>query len=222
MPSGEPHLATRLYLSVACHELERDQTLPRRLEELCRRLDVACVNLELPLASEPDVAALVHRLQELGIAVLAGIDQIALMATAGGPDLEALGAQLAIARRLGCDGVHLPGDERLFAPARASLPADAIIGAQCAGSRHQAMVFGELGADYVAFAGASDQVLDLVAWWQELFEVPCVAWHVADVELLDGLLRLPADFIGLAPTLWDDEAAIGLLAGHCAQSHAAS
>jgi thiamine-phosphate pyrophosphorylase len=84
------------------------------------------------------------------------------------------------------------------------------------------MVFGELGADYVAFAGAPETVLELVEWWQELFEVPCVAWHADDAALVDRLLGLPADFIGLAPHLWNDAATIAGLPDHGARSAAAS
>lgn len=205
--------ATRIYLSVpAATPLRAGGAAASQLAALAAQLDVACVNLALPLADEGDAAALVRSLQNKGIAVLAGIDPFALLAAPGGPDLDVLRQQAALARRLGCDGLHLPGDERLIAAARAVLPADAIIGVACGTSRHQAMLAGEAGADYVAFAGASEAVADILVWWQELFEVPCVAWHVDDPALLDELLRLPAEFIAPAPVLWDDADVIARLA----------
>ena len=63
------------------------------------------------------------------------------------------------------------------------------------------MVLGELGADYVAFApaGADAEVRaarrDLLAWWAELFEVPCVAWDVADAGEGRELVLAGADFL---------------------------
>ena len=58
---------------------------------------------------------------------------------------------VALAKRLGADGVHLgqgDGDPR---EARAELGATAQIGVTCHDSRHLAMEAGEGGADYVAF-----------------------------------------------------------------------
>ena len=62
---------------------------------------------------------------------------------------------------------------------RRSLGAERLIGASCGLSRHAAMVAGEAGADYVLFgslaARTGDQVVELVAWWSELFVLPCAA-----------------------------------------------
>ncbi len=58
---------------------------------------------------------------------------------------------IALARRLGADGVHLgqlDGDPR---DARRILGPAAQIGITCHDSRHLAMEAGEAGADYVAF-----------------------------------------------------------------------
>ncbi|MFX7144806.1 thiamine phosphate synthase, partial [Acinetobacter baumannii] len=57
---------------------------------------------------------------------------------------------IALAKRLGADGVHLgqgDGDPR---EARAQLGPAAQIGVTCHDSRHLAMEAGEAGADYVA------------------------------------------------------------------------
>ena len=52
--------------------------------------------------------------------------------------------------------------------------------------------------------------LDLTDWWQQLFEVPCVALDVADRSQIEDLQKISADFIAIGPGLWsallsDDE-----------------
>ncbi len=52
------------------------------------------------------------------------------------------------------------------------------------------MTAGEDGADYVGFGipafvkdreTAIERQIELIAWWSEIFEVPCVAFDVADL-----------------------------------------
>ncbi len=112
----------------------------------------------------------------------------------------------AEARRLGADGVHLahgPGLAERYDGARAVLGSDAIVGVGVGETRHEAMVLGEKGADYLAFAALGGREGDRaarrarIAWWAELFEVPCVAWDVADIAEAVELARAGADFIAL-------------------------
>ena len=58
---------------------------------------------------------------------------------------------IALARRLGADGVHLGQEDGLVSEARDRLGREAQIGVTCHASRHLAMQAGEAGADYVAF-----------------------------------------------------------------------
>ena len=58
---------------------------------------------------------------------------------------------MALAKRLGADGVHLGQSDGDVREARALLGPDAQIGRTCHDSRHLAMTAGEDGADYVAF-----------------------------------------------------------------------
>jgi thiamine-phosphate pyrophosphorylase len=122
----------------------------------------------------------------------------------------------ARAERVGADGVHLPADAALYGQAREHLGQRAIIGVGCNESRHDAMLLAELGADYVAFGqtpAASGREREdsagLIAWWSEIFVVPCVAWNVETLEEAVNLARLGADFVALAPSIWqaDDAAA---------------
>lgn len=109
----------------------------------------------------------------------------------------------ALARTLRADGVHLrasPGVEvssdvlaGAYADAREIVGARFIVGAEAGGTRHGAMELGELGAEYVAFGGPD--TADLVEWWAEIFEVPCVAFGAASPEDAARLARLGADFV---------------------------
>lgn len=97
----------------------------------------------------------------------------------------------------GADGLHLPWSEdaaEAYSQARALLGRDCIIGVEAGPLRHDAMVLGEAGADYVAF-GRDDQVAR-IEWWAEVFEVPCVALGVGDAAEAVRLAEAGADFIG--------------------------
>lgn len=107
-------------------------------------------------------------------------------------------ADAALARVLRADGVHVrPGDgfEARLAEAREILGGRQIIGAEAA-TRHEAMVAGEAGADYVAFG--PDVMDELAPWWAEIFEPPCVALGVADTGHAADMAAAGVDFIGFA------------------------
>ena len=89
-----------------------------------------------------------------------------------------------LASDLGCDGVHIGQNDMDYAQARALLGDEAIIGVTCNASRHLAMLAGDAGADYVAFGAFFDTKTkdtstrpsaDILTWWQEVMEPPCVA-----------------------------------------------
>ena len=91
---------------------------------------------------------------------------------------------VALAKRLKADGVHLGQSDGDVREAREVLGRDVQIGVTCHASRHLAMEAGEAGADYVAFgaffpsttkATEHQAETDLLTWWSSLFEIPCVA-----------------------------------------------
>lgn len=153
--------------------------------------DAACVLLcrEDSAFDETEASSLIDVVQARGLACL--IEQDA-----------------ALAERLGADGVHLPADAVLYAEARSLLGDSVNIGAGCGVSRHDAMRLAELGADYVAFGGqngtidAIDQYADIIAWWSEIFVVPCVAWNIDDADHAARLAALGADFIAPSARIW--------------------
>lgn len=115
----------------------------------------------------------------------------------------------SLARALGADGVHLANGKEPVASlkgARELLGSSAIVGADAGISRHDAMILAEAGADYVAF-GAPAHLKDrdngrarrngLVAWWGEIFQVPCVAFDVEGPEEAEGLALAGADFVAV-------------------------
>ncbi len=112
--------------------------------------------------------------------------------------------QAALAAALACDGVHL-SDPAGVKAARRALGPEAILGAGCGTSRHDAMVAGESGADYVAFGTldpAGPPEAELLAWWQALITLPCVALGVRTPGEAGALARAGADFVMLGPEIW--------------------
>jgi len=118
---------------------------------------------------------------------------------------------IALAKRLGADGVHLgqgDGDPR---EARQILGATAQIGVTCHDSRHLAMEAGEAGADYVAFGAffptETKQVSHhaeptILSWWAALFEPPCVAIGGITAQNGRALVEAGADFLAVSNAVW--------------------
>jgi thiamine-phosphate pyrophosphorylase len=98
------------------------------------------------------------------------------------------------------DGVHL-ADATQVAPLRHRLGKTAIVGVACGLSRHEAMVAGEAGADYVMFGAIDrppkpgDELFELVGWWRQLFVLPCAAAGSLDPEIGRALLDAGADLL---------------------------
>lgn len=106
-----------------------------------------------------------------------------------------VGDDLELARTLAADGVHLLEAARVPG-ARGLLGGDALIGAACGRSRHDAMVAGEDGADYIAFAGDAGTLAELCEWWAELFTLPCAAdLRGTDAADLATLVLAGADLV---------------------------
>jgi thiamine-phosphate pyrophosphorylase len=128
---------------------------------------------------------------------------------------------IGLARRLGADGVHLGQHDGTVAEARAALGREAQIGVTCHASRHLALEAGEAGADYVAFGSffpsetkASEHrpELDLLSWWQEFVEIPCVAIGGITPENCTPLIEAGADFLAVSGAVWNGEEAAAVRA----------
>jgi thiamine-phosphate pyrophosphorylase len=158
--------------------------------------DVACVQLRLK--DVPDEAVLAAGRLLMPIVQAAG----AAFIVNDRPDL---------ARALGADGVHVGQDDASYGEARKLLGPDAIVGVTCHDSRHLAMEAAEAGADYVAFGAIyptatkeakTSAPLDLIGWWAELFETPCVAIGGITVENAAPVIAAGADFLAVSAGVW--------------------
>jgi thiamine-phosphate pyrophosphorylase len=117
-------------------------------------------------------------------------------------------AELAV--KIGADGAHLSGTQALRDAVRILKP-KLIAGAGGLVTRDDAMSAGEGGVDYVMFgepdaAGKSPSlqaIVERVAWWAEIFEIPCVAF-AETAEQAAELARMGADFIALGAAVWSD------------------
>jgi thiamine-phosphate pyrophosphorylase len=118
---------------------------------------------------------------------------------------------IAMAKRLGADGVHLGQSDGDPKEARDVLGRDAQIGVTCHNSRHLAMEAGEAGADYVAFGafyptGTKDVQYfadtEILTWWNSMFELPCVAIGGINAVNARPLVEAGADFIAVSASIW--------------------
>lgn len=196
-----------------------------RFDQEGRRLPLPCqLYLLSPPVIGPDFVDLLRAAFDGGAVAafqlrLKGLDED-VIATAAVP-LQKLCAErdvafivndsIALAQRLGADGVHLgqgDGDPR---EARRVLGKDAQIGVTCHDSRHLAMDAGDAGADYVAFGAFYPTTTkdtthrpdpSILSWWSTVFELPCVAIGGITADNAATLIEAGADFIAVSSAVW--------------------
>lgn len=167
----------------------------RLLETALDAGDVACVQLRLKDVSDDALKRAIDVLrpvaQSRGVAFLMN-DR---------PDL---------AVQFGCDGAHV-GQEDTNARAARKILGDLTLGVTCHNSREMAFEAGEAGADYVAFGAFFPTVTkdaptraeaDILQWWSELMELPCVAIGGIDAQNCAPLVRAGADFLAVVGAVW--------------------
>lgn len=176
-------------------------SFPGRLAAVLDSTEVACLRLSMAIQDEERIARAADTLREVAHA-----RDIAVV----------IERHVALAERLGLDGVHLTDGARSIRETRKTLGKDAIVGSFCGASRHDGMTAGEAGADYVAFGPVGMSALgdgrraesELFAWWSEMIEVPVVAEGHLDIDLVAELAPV-TDFFGIGDEIWrhDDAAA---------------
>lgn len=177
-------------------EIDLDR-FPDRLAAVLDETEVACVRLALATRDESQVARAADALRQISHA-----RDVAIV----------IERHVLLVERLGLDGVHLTDGARSVRKVRKDLGADAIIGAFCGSTRHEGLLAGEAGADYVAFGpiGAtplgdgSQAGFDLFAWWSEMIEVPVVAEGALTADLVAQFGPV-TDFFGIGDEIWGAE-----------------
>ena len=209
--------AARLYLVIppADDAAALARTLDAALGE--GEMAVAAVLLRLPDADEPALIryaeTIVPVVQRKGIALL-------------------LDGHAGLVARAGADGAHLTGIAA-FTAVVAGLKPDRIAGAGGLGTRHDAMLAAERGADYVMFGepaggfAAGDRrppfaaVVERIAWWAEVFEPPCVG-HAEDLDEVAALAAAGADFVALGTFVFTDSRGVSAMIRAAAERLSAS
>ncbi|MEH3159137.1 MAG: thiamine phosphate synthase [Sphingomonas taxi] len=128
---------------------------------------------------------------------------------------------IALAKRLGADGVHLGQDDGSPREARDALGPNVQIGVTCHDSRHLAMEAGEGGADYVAFGAFYPTTTktvqhqpdpSILSWWATMFELPSVAIGGITPANAAPLVAAGADFLAVSGAVWGGDEAIAVQA----------
>ena len=183
--------APRLYLVTP----QNPAGLADMLAQALGAADVAAVLLRLPQMDERghinQTKALAPTVQDKGAALI--LD--------GHPEL---------AVRAGADGAHFTGIDALK-EALATLKPARIAGCGGLDSRHDAMLAAEVGADYVMFGEPDEDgnrpsfeaIAERVAWWSEVFEIPCVGFS-ASLDEVEPLAQAGADFIAVGDCVFAD------------------
>ena len=188
---NQPRPPRRLYLVTP--QLGDPASFVRDVGAALEAGDIATILLRL---EKSDERTLINRAKAVATAVQRR--DVALLLD-GHPEL---------AVRAGADGAHLTGIEALTS-AMPTLKPDRIAGAGGLRSRHDAMLAGESGADYVLF-GEPDRrgnrpqlgaVEDRVKWWADLVEVPCIG-YAGEAGEVAVLAQAGADFVALGDWIW--------------------
>ncbi|HKX89947.1 MAG TPA: thiamine phosphate synthase [Sphingopyxis sp.] len=169
---------------------------PARLEEALSAGPVAAFQFRVKNIDQHEAARLAEPLQAICAA-----HEVAFI----------VNDDVALAKRLGADGIHLGQGDGDPKEARRLLGPDTQIGVTCHDSRHLAMEAGEAGADYVAFGAFFPTTTkatrhhpepEILTWWQGLFELPCVAIGGITVDNAKILIDAGADFLAVSGGVW--------------------
>ena len=183
----------RLYLALPA--VDDPAALIADLPALLAAADIAAVLVRMKLADQRGmisrVKALAPVIQDAGAALL-------------------LDGHVELVARAGADGAHLSGISALE-EALPSLRPDRIAGIGSLATRHDSMLAGELGADYVLFGEpdtrghrpSTEAIAERLQWWAELFEPPCIG-YAASREEASAFVRAGADFVLVEDIVWAD------------------
>jgi thiamine-phosphate pyrophosphorylase len=183
----------RIYLGTPA--VDDPSALVSNLSGLLASADVAAVLLRLKMSDQrgmiSTVKTLAPAIQNAGAALL-------------------LEGHVELVARAGADGAHLSGIAALE-EALPTLKPDRIAGVGGLETRHDSMLAGELGVDYVLFGEldahgkrpSAEAVAERLDWWAELFEPPCIGYAASREEAYE-FARAGADFVLVDDAVWAD------------------
>ena len=187
----------RLYL-VSPEEITDIEGFSHKLVDALQGGDVASFQLRLKNASDEHIVEVAKELMPICHAV-----DVAFI----------INDRADLAAELKADGVHLGQDDGSIEDARELVGHEAVIGVTCHNSRHFGFQAGDKGADYVAFGAFFPSETkptphmaepDILSWWVELTELPCVAIGGITVENCSPLIEAGADFIAVSAAVWNN------------------
>jgi thiamine-phosphate pyrophosphorylase len=181
--------APRLYLITP--KITDAAPFAAHFEAALAAVDIACVLVRLAPMDERHaktvVRALVSRAQKRGTACLVDDPQLA--------------------QSTGADGVHIEGMGGRLDAALARFKPDGIVGIGAITNRDDAMTAGERGVDYLMFgdglADTFETTHERIAWWAEIFNVPCVA-YARKLDEVAPFAEAGAEFVALCDAVWSD------------------
>jgi len=191
--TAPPRPVPRLYLVTPV--VDDPSALVTSLPGLLAGADIAAVLLGLAVTDQRTMIARIKQLtpaiQNAGAALL-------------------LDGHVELVARANADGAHLTGIAALE-DALPSLKPDRIAGVSGLATRHDSMLAGELGADYVLFGEpdaegkrpSMEAVAERLDWWAELFEPPCIGYAASRDEAYEFALA-GADFVLVGDEVWAD------------------
>ena len=178
--------------------LDVDGGFPEKLEQALNARPVAAFQFRVKGMEQHEAARLAEPLQKIcddqDVAFIVNDD-------------------VALAKRLGADGLHIGQSDEELAIARNELGIDVQIGVTCHDSRHLAMEAGEGGANYVAFGAFFPTTTkevhhhpepDMLRWWSTIMEIPCVAIGGITPYNCRPLVEAGADFLAVSGSVWEN------------------
>ncbi len=165
-----------------------------------------------------DIAAVLVRLApDTERALIERIEALRILIQSNGAALL-LDGHPELVERTQSDGAHVSGIDAF--KSAGGLKPKYIVGCGGLTSRHDAMLAGESGTDYVMFGEPENErrprleaVLDRVVWWADVMTIPCVG-YAEGLDDVAALAQAGADFVALDETIWrkDLRAAMDALA----------
>jgi thiamine-phosphate pyrophosphorylase len=185
--------APRLYLATPV--VEDPAELVAALPDLLHGVDIAAVLVRL---AQTDERSMTERAKLLAPPIQ-GADAAFLLQD-----------HFTLVARAGADGAHLTGIDAMN-EALPGLKPQRIAGVGGLSTRHDAMLAGEAGADYVLFGEfdadgkrpPAEAIAERLQWWAELFEPPCVGYATTFDEAR-AFAAAGADFIQVGDLIWND------------------